>query len=499
MDKAKKIIVLLYAVVMSFFVNIYPVIENVYGVVKYSSNVLDDLKQDENFNESDYPEDLTNHKLELITIAESTDYELFVYIYNPSHNVYANYIVMRLEIDENSMESNVYILSFLNESGVFQKYVVLNTDNSLYEVSHDNTVVHFYEITTIHRPYNRDIDESKEDYEENLFSSENDNGTNAVINNVNTVCYPVNKKFSIALLSNGVYMSAEDVRFITITDKFCGYVKVPANNSFGFLTNKSVDYDIHFIAFSTDKQIDKLLSATVYFKTQLYTHRTTISNGVHYYDDMYDNPVSNNVILDYEHINDTSTIFEVPNHIWGQSYTYSYPDIQEPVDFIDTFSGDEISICKKGIFNYSVESEFDAEAETEILTRQFVLNYYIAECSRAITGGLGGRSTFITDTRVIVSETCILRLMFECDGIVYNLGVIDNMSTGSSTPVNNYDVRTSLNLPDLGGYFTDFMKSLSIVLGVIVLIAVLPMIINVLGFIIKIPIAIIKFIRRLLR
>ena len=48
------------------------------------SNVLDDLKKDSNFNPDDYPDKPDDYSLQVITVAEGENGELFVYVYQPS-------------------------------------------------------------------------------------------------------------------------------------------------------------------------------------------------------------------------------------------------------------------------------------------------------------------------------------------------------------------------------------------------------------------------------
>ena len=51
------------------------------------SNVLDDLKSDPNFDENLYPVNETDYSLQVVQIAESTDGELLVYVYQPSNGI----------------------------------------------------------------------------------------------------------------------------------------------------------------------------------------------------------------------------------------------------------------------------------------------------------------------------------------------------------------------------------------------------------------------------
>ncbi|UKI52459.1 MAG: hypothetical protein L6V79_02950 [Clostridium sp.] len=48
------------------------------------SEVLDDLKKDTSFKPENYPTKADDYSLQIIQLAESTDKELFVYVYQPS-------------------------------------------------------------------------------------------------------------------------------------------------------------------------------------------------------------------------------------------------------------------------------------------------------------------------------------------------------------------------------------------------------------------------------
>ena len=48
------------------------------------SAVLDDLKKDTSFNTENYPTKADDYSLQIIQLAESSDKELFVYVYQPS-------------------------------------------------------------------------------------------------------------------------------------------------------------------------------------------------------------------------------------------------------------------------------------------------------------------------------------------------------------------------------------------------------------------------------
>ena len=62
----------------------YSGVGTTYAATTNYSNVLDDLKEDSAFNLKDYPAIIFDYNLNVIQIAESTDGELFVYVYQPA-------------------------------------------------------------------------------------------------------------------------------------------------------------------------------------------------------------------------------------------------------------------------------------------------------------------------------------------------------------------------------------------------------------------------------
>lgn len=76
-----------FAVILLIFSLFGGVGGKAYASFENYTDVLADLQKDKNFNINDYPAIENNYSLQVITIAESTDGELFVYVYQPSANV----------------------------------------------------------------------------------------------------------------------------------------------------------------------------------------------------------------------------------------------------------------------------------------------------------------------------------------------------------------------------------------------------------------------------
>ena len=116
------------------------------------SNVLEDLQKDETFNIEDYPVVEKDYSLKIIQIAESNQKELFIYTYQPFYQDYATSINISTGINDNLKYEN-YTLSFINNSNTLFKYKVND-----FQIKDD--ALRYYDISSIFRKYDKDIDGS---------------------------------------------------------------------------------------------------------------------------------------------------------------------------------------------------------------------------------------------------------------------------------------------------------------------------------------------------
>lgn len=345
------------------------------------SQVLEDLEKDENFDKSNYPENLAKLELQVIQIAESENSELFVYVYNPSANVkelIATSINISISKNEglylaDDDEGKTYInydLTLLNSDGVFYKYLVED-----FTVSTDE--IRYYNISNIYRAFDYLIDEPVEG------------------NEISEVPNRVGKVFTAQTLNGETTYTCTEVETIEIVSKYVGFLRY--YNGFKFY-NESCDS--HYVAFSTDKPIDKLIEAEVYFVSQevLRTWVLGIENVAHA-------PATENYVA----LNYTETVSNDANGLFGNKYTWNR--IEKASDFI-------------------ANEDLTSEAEAQLKNKEWVLRFYETTYQDFISAG----SNYQIYTEV--SDVSILRLKFETDGEVFSLGVIDNKQTGDNTPDN---------------------------------------------------------------
>lgn len=399
---------------------------------KEYSSVLTDLQKDTNFHIEDYPVVLEDYSLNVIQIAESTDKELFVYVYQPS-GLFGGLQASSMNISTSNLNFVNYKLSFCNSYGTVYKYLVED-----FVVSTETT--REYEITAIYRPFDKTIDK------------ELTNG-NIIIG----VDYPVSKKWIFTTTEIGTTLYCHDIETIEITDKYVGFVRYE-DGDWWHLWGESA-CDRHFVAFSTNKQIDKLIEADVYYQTQSVHLRDYLS--FMYVDSWEFGEIENQYA--------PLTYSDKGNYDNGH-YDYTWDRIQSVDDFVNTINVSNTYSC--GIFDVKNISKITDEALVFLSEQQWVLSF--VETPYEIRKSAEEHNSSFTR----VGNVSILRLQFETDGVVYNMGAIDNQQSGSEEPINSWTTTFSLN------------KFFAMFLGIVLLILIIvfcPWLFKVIWWIISAP------------
>lgn len=362
--------------------------------IKYT-NCYNDLISDQSFAPENYPKlskaDEKYYSLELITIAESENGELFVYVYQPSGSavdIHASSIDFSTK-DRTEKQFKHYTLTYINSYGVFYKYKVND-----FVVSSAET--RYYEISDILRPWSED------------YGDEKPGGDNTI----SEMPFAVGKQFTFTTNSNGsTSMNMEDIEYIMVTDKYCGYIRWEQD---AWLADSAAD--VHFVAFSTDRPIDKLLEADVYYEKQKYTF-VSVSG--------YVTSEWGEIQPAYAYLDHNSELeIELSD---GSVFRESFKlvdQIQKTTDFVSMtypmylFPG----------FSVSNEIPFTDEAKAELAKTEWVLTFDKTE------NWITGDGTNVTQMFTRVGNVKLLRLKFQTAGVIYDLGVVDNMQTGSKDP-----------------------------------------------------------------
>lgn len=376
--------------------------------VEYS-NVLDDLKKDSTFDVKNYPVSTGDYSLKIIQLAESVDKELFVYVYQPSgtNKMRASSINISTTAYVDITPSN-YKLKYINSSGVFFKYVVEGITVSTAEAR-------YYGVTSIYRPFDESIDEQAE------------HG-----NKIVEVPYAISKEYRFFTINGNLVTATVDIETIEITEKFVGFVRYDD----GFVFHKEA-CDSHFVAFDTDKPIDRLIEADVSWIQQSYYHVPTPGFE------------STRIGDDVENINrtlseDDETVTHHGNGIFAG--TYSWDRIQTISDFISSVDMEQ-TVYSGAIIDVKAASKITNEGKAALQDKKWVLRFAETSFEEQTREGLmnGIRYTYRHQSSTLVGEVTILRLKFVTDGITYNLGVIDNKQSGGDKPINDTELDVELN------------------------------------------------------
>lgn len=428
----KRLVVLIVIFVLLF--SLIPTGSVAFADTSVYSDVLDDLQLDASFDAANYVSDETDFSLQLFQIAESIDNELLVYVYQPSgssKNLHATSISMSLRISgfDDRINPSIYYLEFLNSDGVFFKYKVKD-----FVVLNDS--IRYYEIYTIYRPF--------------INGDPLPNGSGQTVNERG---FNVGLRFTCGQINGTYTISCKAVKTVEITSMFVGFVRYrnSVERSYVFWGSNEDEMDSHFVAFSTSENIDRLLEAKVFYKSQFFEKDPTF-----YPDGVYGEIEEHEVEFAYtDQASFTSSG-------WFDYGTYTWGRIQTVDQFVE--GEDHSNLYNCGLFNVETYSHLTEEAIDELQDYQYVLRFAetdYREFRNVAQGHIGER-------RFIVSEVTILRLKYEYANQIYDLGVVSNKQTGSLNPLNE-----SITEVEFSDEIKDLFRILLIALAVIALLLLL--------------------------
>lgn len=347
------------------------------------SNALEDLQIDDSFNAAEFPSIENDYSLSVIQIGESTARELFVYVYQPcaeSKRLIATSINISTGINENLSYKN-YKLMLLNSNGVFFKYLVK-------EFTVKSDIVRYYDISSIYRPWNEALGDKD-------LPKNNEN-------EISEVSFPVEKQYTFCTSQDGnTSCTMTEPEYILITDKYVGrvrygkdeiptWLKVASGGGIGII-DVADEIDSWFVAFSTDFPIETLMEADVYYVQQNVGFIGLGAVGI-----------ASKKFNKYAYLKYTDKK-TVEAGAWNKT-VYSWDLIQSVEKFKES-----VHLTNEGI--------------KDLDDKQWVLRFAATEYSAV---DIFAEGVSLTAMGSLISDVTILRLKFETDGKVYNLGVVDN-------------------------------------------------------------------------
>lgn len=380
-------ILLILIVISSILISNISGVE-VYAAVSEYTDVLVDLQQDEDFNADDYPIDLNDYSINLIQIAESNSGNLYVYTYQPSISTDIKATRINMSLSESVVGTRLYPLKLINVNGVFAKYLVDNISVNFKDE------IRYYNITSIYRKFDDRIDEPLDDDNPNIFDEK---------------AFNVGGLFKASIIDGQIAYGRVNTETIEIIKPYVGKLRYSGGLDetelaywatlvgSGFLANVNFyekhAADRHYIAFNTDKQIDYLYEADLYFIMQSHTY----DNHDKWASSFHTYGKEEEVYLPLTSVESDEY---VGNGLGAKKY--KWPLIQKTEDFI-----------KKESLSKSEKSNIE--------NTKWILNFALTEYSYA------SNSTGEAYQETLIPKATILRLKFKTNGKIYNLGAVSDI------------------------------------------------------------------------
>ena len=208
-------------------------------------SILDDFNGTE-FNIEDYPEKEGDYSLNVFQVAESSNDELFVYVYQPSvgRKLLATTIRFSTSIGMNA-EFRDRVLEYEGSTGTIYKYKVKD-----FNILGD--ALRYYLVAAIHREWDLTIDGE-------LPGGQT--GGEAV--------YPVGKLWTASTVNGEVSYTVEVQDVVNVKVKHTGFLRYANGVSWSALES----FDSHWAAYKFDRSMDEVLSADFEFTEVKYAKK----------------------------------------------------------------------------------------------------------------------------------------------------------------------------------------------------------------------------------
>lgn len=302
--------------------------------------------------------------------------------------------------------------------------------------------------------------------------------------------------------NNSIEVFREDIETITITDKEISFYCYGDSDNFLFSETDLMEpgdfyTDAWYVFFNTDKKIDKLLEVELTY-TQFNYHFYRCSIGMN-------TAITENYINNLK--NSEGSIYQRDFNS-GDSYV-TYLD---PIRTIISAGTNKVSYSDKGWFGKydmyyeEIDNIMDLKSYQSKVGDTFVFDNFADKYDWGVNFKNTKKSFEEYDSSLqlpvmlntegsSMTDVAILRLKFKTSGIVHNCYAVDQPNsdfTGNSADVNS-DLESSLKkFKELFNEFNEILSILLLIIPIIILIICIPGALNVIIFIVSLPIKLIK-------
>lgn len=443
---------------------------NFISPLKSNDAIISELSQDLKFDENKFiiDKNCANHQdFKGIMLYEHESNDLIFYLFNQAGFGILNVDDCRITMSVNSSNYEHYDLTYLGNSN----------DNKFYKFKINDYVID-YSISE--RVYNISEFELKQ---ERVFKGDNAIGVKAIEN-----YYSCDIGQTYSYDANGYTVTELTTLDLNVNGT---YYRVPGSKN-SYPTFEIVQSDIFYIYFNLPNNYGDLISINIDWYENFYHYREELGIGnfdSEYYDDTYENKYVNKIIneTDYSVLDENKFYFFNPsNWFVGGSKGYNLKNLQK-------FTLDDLPQLNNEDNNYCLDEAsiaFIKENLSSIISSPYVIRFDVKDfCkhSYSVSGELGSIRSFNEYKRYTMTDVDVITCTFKKNGEVYTLPVVSNTNnilTDDDIVPNN-----------------DFLEALKklffiavIVICFILLIPLLPSLINLLIYIVKIPFRLIAFI-----
>ena len=397
---------------------------DIYGVrlasAETSAEVLQDLRKDKDFNESDYPYVADDYGLHIIQIAESSNRELFVYAYQPCNDT-LDLVGTKISIsygyslNGSGLTPKLYNLRLISTSGTLDKYYVQD-----FTVPNDGD--RYYNIVEIFRIFNSDIDESDEEFPKT------------------DIAYSVGQQWYVCDLNKSKHYEMNTFDTLYLDTVFNGSLKVSKGFTFGTALAIPESCDIWFYCFNQEDYVIKHI-----YDADLTYSMDYIQKGI---DWGFSQEVSTTNICTNEvlTLKDTDTMTYKGNGIGAREFNWKR--IMKSSDFVSTILNQKVSV--------------DEDLKAKILSSQWVFTYKETSYGKALTNG--------AEKYYNVYDVGLLRLHFQdTSGKYYDLGVVNDLTDPDNVP-------DGVSGIDFEEFWNTFVKAITLIIGVVLFILLINLV-----------------------
>lgn len=394
-----------------------------------SSEVLQDLRKDKDFDENNYPYVKDDYGLYVIQIAESANKELFIYAYQPCHDTYDLVgtkisISYGFSVDGSGLSPKLYNLKLVSTSGTLDKYYVDG-----FTVPNDGD--RYYNIVEIFRMVNTEIDGIDESFPKT------------------DIAYSVGQQWYVYDLNNGKRYEMNTFNTLYVETVFNSFVNFPNGIQFKNLLGVFDDCDCWFYCFNVDDYvITHIFDADLNYSIRDVDAGYVVGAG-HVIE--YSNERLNQVLT----LKDTDVMSFSGKGLLARDYEWNR--ILSSEEFIKIAEEQKVKF---------VESD-----KEKILSSQWVFTYL--ETKRDFISTSNSRYSDVYDVG-------LLRLHFQdISGKYYDLGVVNDLTDPDDISSGSGSLKS---LTEAFGEFWDmFIKVVLIIVGVILLVLLLNFVTPVMG------------------